>query len=187
MYETRQHKDKVSRTLSIGNHVNTKPLQMKENKQYSIFTNGNIIQRNPWDILSGLASIVGGGVSMITGGRDSFNAYRDYKHTIYNVQNSNLIITNANGTLELIDNNNLSLFKVKVVGDVDAASSIVGVNRNDARSRIVEGALNSASGVLNIGAGIASLLGGGWPLVMYALSSLVSATAAGGRFIRSRR
>lgn len=60
MYEAKQNKEKVSRTLSIGNLMNAWTLKTGNDKYYSTFTKRNIVQCSPWDIVSGISSIVGG-------------------------------------------------------------------------------------------------------------------------------
>ena len=193
MYEARQNKEKVSRTLSIENHANVRPLKMGNDKQHSIFTKRNIVQCSPWDILSGISSIVGGGISMITGGRDTYNAIYDYSHNTYTIKNQNsILITNATGTLEEIPNNtDNKVYKVKVEGNINNINDIIINNNVDnkmpgATARIAEGILNTSSGILNLIAGATSMAGNIAPSIMYGIGTLSSGGAALLRYLRSR-
>lgn len=171
--------------MSIGNLMNAWTLKTGNDKYYSTFTKRNIVQCSPWDIVSGISSIVGGGLSMITGGRDTHNAVQDNLHATYKV-NGDLLINGAIGTLEDTKDGE---YKVKAKGTIPEKY----INKSNmikmpgAKSRISEGVLNAFSGAFNLSAGIATLASSVMPAsIMYGIGALSSGTAAAIRFIRSR-
>ena len=183
MYEARQNKEKVSQTLSIGNHENVQLHKMVNHKKHITFDKRDVVQCSVWDFISGGSSIAGGLVSMITGGRDYFNALNDLNNNTYSIEDSSLSIQNARGTLEEIDTN---YYKVKVKGYI-APNYGTPQNMSGAMSRSYEGLFNGLSGMLNLGAGAASIAGGVVPAsIMYGVGALSSGGAALLRYFRSR-
>lgn len=191
MYEARQNKEKVLRTLSMSSHGNVQLHKIVDNRKYTTFDKRDVVQCSIWDSISGGSSIVGGLVSMITGGRDAYNAYHDYQHpTILLTNPIGLNMTNVTGSLEQI---NVGTYKAKIQGNLNpnVLPPAVGIRQGPpgTRRRMVEGGLNSIAGLLNMGAGVASLISGGkiTAATLYGFGALSSGVAAGIRFWRSIR
>lgn len=186
MYEARQNKDKVSRTISMGSHWSVQLHKIGNNGKHTTFNKRDVVQCSLWDSISGGSSIAGGLISIITGGRDYFNAINDLNNKTYSIENSSLSIRNATGTLEEIDTNN---YKVKVKGYIEPyqiPNYGTSQDMSGAMSRSYEGLFNGLSGMLNLGAGAASIVGGVVPAtIMYGAGALSSGVAAFIRLFRS--